>query len=347
MEQALVERAGIVYWGIHTGQLRGKGPLTALRSLGKMAMGVRQSRQIIDGFRPDVCLVTGGYVCVPVVIACRMAGVPVLIYLPDVTPGWAIRLLSRLAQRVAVSFPEAASWFGGVAPQGKAVVTGYPVRRELMEAAKSRAASRRDLAQRLGRPLDEADVPLLLVFGGSQGARAINQAVWKAREALLPLADVLHVVGQRDWQLWQEQMQAQPLTEIQAVRYHPVAYLHEEMPLALAAADLAVARSGASVLGEFTVAGLPSILSPLPGVNQHQNAELLERHGAAAIVANAALEQELEPALVGLLRDEGRRQAMARAALRMAQPEAAVSIGDELRKLAEAGPQHGTVRERA
>ncbi len=346
MEQALVERAGLAYRGIHTGQLRGKGPLTVLRSLGKMAVGVRQSRELINGFRPHVCLVTGGYVCAPVVMACRMACVPVLIYLPDVTPGWAIRWLSKLAQRVAVSFPEAARWFGGEAPQGKAVVTGYPVRRELVEAAQSRTVSRRELAQRLGRPLDRADAPLLLVFGGSQGARAINQALWKAREGVLPLAHVLHVVGGRDWQQWQEQMEAQPLTEQQAARYHPVAYLHEEMPLALAAADLAVARSGASVLGEFTVAGLPSILAPLPGVNQHQNAELLERHGATLIVDNAALEQELEPALTGLLRDEERRQAMAQAALRMARPEAASAIGDELRKLAAAGPQRRVMRGR-
>jgi UDP-N-acetylglucosamine--N-acetylmuramyl-(pentapeptide) pyrophosphoryl-undecaprenol N-acetylglucosamine transferase len=124
LEQGLVERAGVRFQGIESGQMRGINPLAALVSAGKMVRGVRQSLAILRSFQPQVCFVTGGYVCVPVVVACHLRKVPVLIYLPDIVPGWAIRSLSRLAQRVAVTLPAAAGAFGGEVPQGKAVVTG-------------------------------------------------------------------------------------------------------------------------------------------------------------------------------------------------------------------------------
>ena len=278
MEQALVERADIPYTGISTGQLRIADPLRVARNLGRMAHGVRQSLAVVDRFRPDVCFVTGGYVCGPVVLACALRKVPVLIYLPDITPGYAIRRLSQFAQRVAVSFPEVAQWFGGLAPQGKAVVTGYPVRQELVTAAQDRPAARRRLAAALEADLgrtDGAGLPLVLVWGGSQGARAINQATWGALPEILAHAYVVHVVGTRDWPLYQEWAGQRTLPAAYAERYHPVAYLHEEMPLALAAADLTVARAGASILGEFPVAHLPAVLAPYEGVNQMDNARAL------------------------------------------------------------------------
>jgi UDP-N-acetylglucosamine--N-acetylmuramyl-(pentapeptide) pyrophosphoryl-undecaprenol N-acetylglucosamine transferase len=338
MEQALVERAGIPFRAIDTGQLRGMNPLTALANLGKMVKGWRQSLAILRDFRPNVCLVTGGYVCAPVVLACRWRRIPVLIFLPDMVPGAAILWLSRLAQRVAVSFPEAASYFGGLAPQGKAVATGYPVRRELVEAARNRVAARRRLAQVIDRPaMDGSDeLPLVLIWGGSQGSRSINLAAWTALADLLPHAHVLHVVGQRDWGLAKEQMQTLRATGVlgggAARRYHPLDYLHEAMSLALAAADLTVARAGASTLGEFPVASLPSILVPLPyaGVNQQRNAEYLAQHGAATIIADNQLAGELARTVIELLNQHERRAAMAKAATALAQPDAAQNIGDVL-----------------
>lgn len=336
MEQALVERAGIAYRGVDTGQLRGKNPLTALTNAGKMLTGIRQSRAMLDEFRPAVCLVTGGYVCVPVVAACRLQRIPVLIYLPDMTPGLAIRSLSKLAQRVAVSFPEAAQAFGGMAPQGKAIVTGYPVRQELIEAAQDRAASRRKLAAQIDRTLDEAGVPLLFVFGGSLGSRSINHALWQALPAILPHAHVLHGIGRRDWDTAQATIQEiEPAWAAWRGRYHPVDYLHETMPSALAAADLAVARAGASILGEFPVAGLPSVLVPLPiaGVNQIRNAEQLARHGAATIVDDASMSTELGPEVIRLLTNAAARGRMEAAARRLARPQAARQIAQELLRL--------------
>ncbi len=156
------------------------------------------------------------------------------------TPGWAILWLSKLAQRVAVSYPDAASYFGGEAPTGKAVVTGYPVRPELVEAARNRPTARTQLARIIDRPtLDGSDgLPMVLIWGGSQGSRSINLATWTALADLLPHAHVLHVVGVRDWPLAKEQMQhLRQLGVLEggsARRYHPVDYLHDAMPLALA-----------------------------------------------------------------------------------------------------------------
>lgn len=328
MEEALVTRAGLAYRGINTGQIRGINPGRALTNVGRMAAGVRESLAVLRTWSPDVCLVTGGYVCAPVALACRMRKVPVLIYLPDMTPGASIRSLSRLADRVAVSFVEVAPFFGGEAPQGKAVVTGYPVREELIVAAQDRQESRRKLAEQLKRPLaGKGEPPLVLVWGGSQGSRNINESTWQALPALLPKAHVLHVVGKRDWPMYQEHFAAM-LPTAQADRYHPVAYLHEEMALALAAADITVARAGASSLGEFPVAGLPSVLVPLPhaGVNQSANAELLAGHGAATIIEDGQLQSRLAAELTALLDDEPRRLDMENAAKGLAKPDAAAQI---------------------
>jgi UDP-N-acetylglucosamine--N-acetylmuramyl-(pentapeptide) pyrophosphoryl-undecaprenol N-acetylglucosamine transferase len=273
-----------------------------------------------------------------VVVACWRRKVPVLIYLPDMSPGYAIRLLSTLATRVAVSFPEVARWFGGEAPAGKAVVTGYPVRAEVVAAAQDRRRARRQLAEAMTTSLAEPDggqAPLLLVWGGSSGARAINQATWGALPALLPLAQVVHVVGVRDWPLYEAWATAHPLPPEVQHRYHPVAYLHEAMPLALAAADLSVARAGASTLGEFPVCRLPSILAPLHSVNQADNAQALAGRGGAVIIEDADLPAQLAPTVVKLLNDPAQRQSMEAALAQMAQPEAALHIATEIMQLAQ------------
>jgi UDP-N-acetylglucosamine--N-acetylmuramyl-(pentapeptide) pyrophosphoryl-undecaprenol N-acetylglucosamine transferase len=372
MEQALVERQGLAYRGIRTGQLRGVNPLQALLNIRKMIGGVRRALAILDEFRPQVCLVTGGYVCAPVVVACRLRRIPVLIYLPDMTPGWAIRWLSTLAQRVAVTRPQAAAHFGGEWPQGKAIVTGYPVRAELVAAAQDRQAARQRLAAFLNGAttgsspawtrtnLDVDDAPLLLVWGASQGARSINRATWAALDALTPHAHILHIVGTRDWPMAQDPTEnpaaAADAPKALVERYCAVDYLHEAMIDALAAADLTVSRAGASILGEFTVTGLPAVLVPLPiaGGHQDHNAQELAQAGAAVVIADSELQARSQPSrgmnnkseshhamsnklvetVQPLLQDTQRRQRMAQAARAQARPDAADAIALELWKLA-------------
>lgn len=332
IESSLAATAGIPFHSIQTGALRGRNPLTALRNLAKMTSGIDQSLRILKEFRPQACLATGGYVMAPVAIACRMRSVPILIYLPDMTPGLAVRWLSRLAHKVAVSFPEVAGSFGR-----KAVVTGYPVRSDLLTAIQDRNSARRMLNRRLDLSLQK-NPPLLLVFGGSQGARSINRSLWQAAPALLRRCQILHIVGERDWPLLQEEgpnLAADPL----AGRYHPVPYLHEEMSWALASADLAVARAGASVLAEFPLARLPSVLVPLPIAGSHQmrNAKKLAQSGGAVIVEDGTLAHMLLPTVSGLLANAGRRSAMGTAVASLARPHAAGNIARELRCLVHGG----------
>jgi len=253
--------------------------------------------------------------------------VPLLIYLPDLTPGQAIRLTSRLAEAVAVSFPEVAPYF-----PGKAVVTGYPVRPELLAARKETARAALNL-----RP----DLPLLLVFGGSRGSHSINQALLAALPQLLPICQVVHISGQLDWPAIGD-AGLRIATELAAaagrsdVRYHPYPYLHDEMVQALAAADLVVARAGASVLGEFPAVGLPSILAPYPYAGQHQdaNAAYLADRGAALVVPDGELAGRLAPAVLSLFTKPERLAAMAASTRALARPEAAAAIAQKLRQLA-------------
>jgi UDP-N-acetylglucosamine--N-acetylmuramyl-(pentapeptide) pyrophosphoryl-undecaprenol N-acetylglucosamine transferase len=323
VEEELATRASVPFRAIESGQVRGMAPWVAARNLLKAGRGVRQAGRLLAEFRPNVVFVTGGFVAGPVVLAAWRAHVPVFIYLPDMEPGLAIRRMSRFARSVGVTFPEAARWF-----PGKAVVTGYPVRREILDLAGHRAAAK----ERLGLL---ADTPALLVFGGSRGARSINQALANALPALLPHCQVVHISGTLDWPA--VEMQARNLTDELRPRYHAYPYLHDEMPLALAAADLVVARAGASTLGEFPALGLPSILAPYPYSGQHQevNADYLAQRGAAIKLADAALGTDLAPTVLRLIQDPKELAAMGHAAQSLAHPEAATAIAQELQRLAQ------------
>jgi UDP-N-acetylglucosamine--N-acetylmuramyl-(pentapeptide) pyrophosphoryl-undecaprenol N-acetylglucosamine transferase len=292
-----------------------------------MVRGANQAAEIIQEFRPDVALVTGGYVAAPVAWAAWRARprVPMLIFLPDLTPGMAIKLTSKLAAKVAVSFPEASHYF-----PGKAVVTGYPVRPELLTA--NRVVARKVFGLR-------EELPTLLVFGGSRGSASINRALVAALPELLPHCQVIHISGQTDWR-WIVDHYGHARSEtpmLHQERYHPFPYLNEEMVQALAAADLVVARAGASVLGEFPAVGLPSILVPYPHAGKHQeaNAAYLERRGAAVMIMDEELPARLASTVLDLLKSPDRLASMSQAAADLARPDATGNIVRELRRLAD------------
>jgi len=320
VEASLVPRAEVPFRAIAGGQVRGQTPWRLARNVVNLWRGYRQARALVGEFRPDVCMVTGGWVSVPVALAVRRAGTVLLVYLPDTTPGLAVRALRHLATRVAVTVPEAERYF-----KDKAVVTGYPVREEILQA--DRTSARR----RFGLP---AEARVVLVFGGSRGARSINRAVVQGLPHLLPLAHVLHITGRLDYDWVQE---ARDELEVSLrERYQVHAYLHGEMADALAAADLVVSRAGASVLGEFPARGLPAVLVPYPHAGRHQehNARYLAERGAAVMVADERLSDDLTAVVTTLLRDESRRRRMAQAAAKLARPEAAAQLAHELWGLA-------------
>jgi UDP-N-acetylglucosamine--N-acetylmuramyl-(pentapeptide) pyrophosphoryl-undecaprenol N-acetylglucosamine transferase len=240
----------------------------------------------------------------------------VVIYLPDIVPGQAIRFLSQFAARVAVTSEESYHFFR----RDKVEVTGYPVRRDVyaLEAAEARRSLSLDPAEKT-----------LLVFGGSRGARSINQALVAGLRELLEVCQILHISGRLDAD-WVAGV-AKSLPETSKARYHHFAYLHD-MPLALAAADLAVARAGAATLGEFPAARLPAVLVPYPYSGQHQqpNADYMARNGAAQVLPDADLGEKLVPTILSLLDDEQALAGMRESARAMDRPDAAEAIARQL-----------------
>jgi UDP-N-acetylglucosamine--N-acetylmuramyl-(pentapeptide) pyrophosphoryl-undecaprenol N-acetylglucosamine transferase len=289
-------------------------PPTSIRGLGLLALATLRSMPVVARARPRVTIGTGGYACVPACLASWLLRVPIVLFLPDVEPGKAVRALLPLARRVAVTTPDSLRYVN--AP--KAVLTGYPVRPAFLQTDRDRGRERYGLA--------EADT-VLCVFGGSLGARAINAAVTHILPDLLRLAHVIHVAGQD--RLDEVRKRTATLTVAQRARYHLFPYLNEEeMADALAASDLALARSGASVLGELPATGTPAVLVPLPiaGVHQRANAEFLARHGAAMVLDDDRIERDLGGLLGMLLTDRRRLEEMAGACAALAHRDAADHI---------------------
>jgi UDP-N-acetylglucosamine--N-acetylmuramyl-(pentapeptide) pyrophosphoryl-undecaprenol N-acetylglucosamine transferase len=289
----------------------------------KIGAGVQQARAILGEFGPQVVLSTGGYASFPVALAARGRNIPLAVYLPDLSPGWAVRAIARLAQKVAVTAIESLRRF----PSNKTVVTGYPVRSQFW------TATRNEGRERLGINPEEK---VLFVGGGSTGAHRINRAVAAELSGLLELCEVIHVSGPGD-EPWLREIRDGMPDGLRA-RYHLHGYMHDEMPLAMAAADLALCRSGASTIGELPALGLPAVLVPLPlaGAHQRTNAHYLEKYGAATVLEEDYLDNIL-PVVGTLLHDEKRLRGMRDASRRLARPNAATRIAGILFNLARGG----------
>lgn len=320
-ERPMVDAAGLpfaAYDQVQAGPIHGVGPLRALISLFKLLLGVVQSLLLLRRHRPAVILLTGGWANVPLAAAAWLLRLPVLVYLPDIEPGLTIRVLKHFARQVAITVPEAAVHFR----PGQTVVTGYPLRQTLLEAEREKA---------LGHFGLEAGHPTLLVFGGSRGARSINRAVAAVLPELLALGlQIIHVTGELDWPQFEQMVGEQPA-------YHAFPYLHDDMGLALAAADLVICRAGASTLGELPLFGLASILVPYPHAWRYQktNADYLASRGAAVRMDDEKMSEELLPTIRALLDDSGRLAAMQQQARALARPDGADNVAQALVKLAE------------
>ncbi|HEX6510244.1 MAG TPA: glycosyltransferase [Chloroflexota bacterium] len=319
--------AGLIYLGSSRGMERSLVPRTGVRSFlipmapptsikGMVLLGLAAIRSllILMRVRPRVTVATGGYASTPAALASWVLRIPVVLFLPDIFPGKAVAWLAPLSRRIAVTTEETLGHF----PPGKAVVTGYPLREWFAET--SRDTGRR----RFG--LGEKDV-ILLVFGGSQGARHINEALALWLPQLLTRLHVLHVCGEQ--RLPEAKTSAQNLPTELRTRYQLFPYLHDrDMADALAAADIALCRAGASVLGELPATATPAILVPLPQrtVHQRENAQYLADRGAAVILEDGDLDAQLGPVLLRLLDEQGRLATMTAAAQALARPHATQAI---------------------
>lgn len=300
LEARLVPAHGYAFFTIGAHPLARRLSFDLLRTLVKNGLGVVQSLRVMRRFHPDVIVATGGYVCVPVVLAARLRRtvlrdrIPVALLEPNVVPGIANRLLARRSDEV---------W--------DAATTGVPVRSSLLHLpARSEAIARLGL---------DPEKKTLLVFAGSQGARSINDAVLAvgARGALPHGWQVLHVTGDRDYERVGATGAGASLR----------AYL-EDPTDAYAAADLVLARAGASTLAEIEAVGVPAILVPYPHASeghQHANAQVLAARGAAVVVDDAAIGERLGSLLEEVCAPE-RLASMCRSASRSGRDAAAAIL---------------------
>jgi UDP-N-acetylglucosamine--N-acetylmuramyl-(pentapeptide) pyrophosphoryl-undecaprenol N-acetylglucosamine transferase len=320
MEASLVQRAGIPFTTIPAAGLHGVGPRSLPGNAVKLARGYTASRRILREFRPDALFFTGGYLAVPMALA--GARVPTLLYVPDIEPALALKTIARFADRIAITVPDSRRYFPA---RANLVETGYPVRPDFATWDRKSAFEELNLRE---------DKPVLLIWGGSRGARSINQAVIKHLPYLLEIAQVIHISGELDW------------PNVEAIRdallgahrrdYHAFPYLHEEMGAAMIAADLVISRAGASALGEYPLLGLPAILIPYPFAWRYQkvNADYLASRGAAIVLDDSRLKDNLLTLVQTLLKEPAKLKAMRTAMQSLARPQAARHIASQILELA-------------
>ncbi len=328
VEASLLSRRGWDFEEIRASGLQGKRLMSQIRSLTLIPSGLNRSLAILRRFRPDVVVGFGGYASAAMVLSGVLTRIPTVIHEQNAFPGLANRWLGKIVDRVAVAFEGASDFF----PEGKVCVTGNPIRAELFGVSKAEAVARLGLDQnRLS----------ILIFGGSQGAHRLNQAVMQALPMLTDEREriqFIHATGPRD---------------LSTVRqgYHAAGYqaavepFFQTMAVTYAAADLCFCRSGAGTVAELCALGKPSVLIPFPfAANDHQryNAEALVASGGARMV----LDRELSGTTVAeiirtFLRDGKGLAVMASMAKALAKLDAAACLADLVTLTASRVPRDG------
>lgn len=321
LESKLVPRENIPFKSIHITGFKRKISFENLKTVLRFLKGVRDSKKMLKEFKPDVVIGTGGYVCGPVVYAAAKMGIPTIVHEQNSVPGLTNKFLSRYVDKIAICFEEARRFF----PEQKVVLTGNPRASEVLgqDGVKGRLSAGLKLK-----------IPTVLVFGGSRGARPINEAVVKSLAELSGKPyQVLYVTG--DVHFEDVRKEVELVGNPDNVIIKP--FIHN-MPEVLSGVDLTVARAGATTLAELTSLGIPSILIPSPYVtdnHQEKNARALSENGAAKLL----LEKDLTgPKLVESIdqilgRDEKLAE-MKKAAKKLGIPDAAQRLYRLMEELA-------------
>jgi len=313
MDKTLVENAGVVFYGIPAGKLRRYMSVKNVLDIFKIAAGLIRALFLLGRLKPAAVFSKGGYVTVPVVFAARMLGVPVVSHESDAEPGLATRINSRFSRRILVSFEESPAFFPPSA-RDRIEISGNPVRSELFlgDAAEG------------SKKAGPGTKPLLLVLGGSQGARQINELIAACRAELLQDWRIVHQAG--SWDALPDPVPG----------YSPRTYIGQELADLLAAARLVVCRAGASTLWELAALGKPSVLIPLGTASsrgdQQSNARIFASRGASVVLTGDVSPGRLLEEVSALLKDPGRLERMSRAAEDLANREAGAYISNVLLK---------------
>jgi len=316
IEARVVPREGFTLDVIRSAGLKGKSLASVARGVSLLPASAVDAWQVISRRRPGVVIGVGGYSSGPVVALAALRGVPTMLMEQNAVPGLTNRLLAWLVSGAAVTYNESIAFFGS-----KAFVSGNPVRPEFFGEA----------YEQHGSPPGAARV---LVFGGSQGAHAINMAMVEAAARLAaatPRVAITHQTGERDLEVVRDGYRRAGLE----ARVEPFLFT---MDREMRSADVVVCRSGATTLAELTAARRASILVPFPGAtddHQRKNAEVLVKEGAARMVEQRELTGDrLSTEILALATDADMRRQIAEAAGRLARPDAARVIVDKVLELA-------------
>jgi UDP-N-acetylglucosamine--N-acetylmuramyl-(pentapeptide) pyrophosphoryl-undecaprenol N-acetylglucosamine transferase len=316
LEARVIPREGFALDFLHSAGLKGTSPAALAKGLALLPLSAIDALRILSRRRPDVVIGVGGYSSGPVVAAAIPRRIPTLLLEQNAVPGLTNRMLAPLVSAAAVTFDSTVKYFGR-----RGFVAGNPVRSEFFDAAPDQP-----------RP---ADAPArVLIFGGSQGAHAVNMAMVEAAPRLAAArgVDITHQTGERDVDVVRRAYADAGL----AARVEPFLF---NMDREMKNADLIVCRAGATTIAEFTAAGRAAVLIPLPTAaddHQRKNAEVLVKAGAAEMIEQKNLTGAvLADRVLALARDAARRNAIAEAARRFARPDAARVIVDRVLELVE------------
>jgi UDP-N-acetylglucosamine--N-acetylmuramyl-(pentapeptide) pyrophosphoryl-undecaprenol N-acetylglucosamine transferase len=316
LESKVVPREGFQLDLLRIAGVKGRSAPAALRGVALLPLSFADAWRIVSRRRPHLVIGVGGYASGPVVMLAALRGIPTLLAEQKAIPGMTNRLLSRFVSAAAVTFDSTSSYFGR-----RGFVAGNPVRREFFDPSD------------LGPRTSDVDRARVLVFGGSQGAHAINVAMVEAAPRLAADGgvDLTHQTGERDVELVRRAYRDAGVP----ARVEPFLYA---MDREMKQADVIVSRAGATTIAELTAAGRAAILIPLPTAtddHQKKNAEVLARAGAAEMVEQKELTGAvMAERLLALAHDPDRRARIAAAARALARPDAAKVIVDRALELA-------------
>jgi UDP-N-acetylglucosamine--N-acetylmuramyl-(pentapeptide) pyrophosphoryl-undecaprenol N-acetylglucosamine transferase len=315
LEADVVPREGLSFLPVPSRGIAGS-PLKKLLALAWLGAGSLKALLRLAAWKPDLVVGTGGFVCVPAVVAARLLGVPVVLLEQNAVPGRATHLLSRFSQAVCLSFEETARFF----PGRRTVWTGNPLRGTIKLEDKAHAR------RKLGLPSDR---PTLLIAGASQGAASINEAVLNALPAWKEKAwNIVHLTGRNH--LARVQARAEGLLAGE----HPLAYqaygFRKDMETLYSSADLVVSRAGATTIAEMTCLGLPAILVPYPhaGGHQKENAKVVVGCGGARHIPDEEVGEKLRVEVEQLLTNGKLLADMSDNSRLASQPQAAQNVVD-------------------
>lgn len=331
LETELVPAAGFRFAAVKAGKLQRFVSWRTVTGVARVPVGMAQAASIVREFRPDAAFTSGGYVAVPAGLAARLNSTPLIMHQQDVPPNLSNKLLAPLATRISVAFEDSLQYF----PGRKTLLLGNPVRQAILDVCQTSSQQARIS---LGFAPDR---PLLLVTGGSQGARHLNQVICQALPELLKYCQVLQISGTKlfsETSTLAESTMA-GLDEETKQRYRLVPYMDVQMPMALQAAELVICRAGAATLSELATLGKPSILVPLPpaigGSPQEVNADMFGRKLAAEVMRNVDLKVEsLVASVSSMLTTPARLLAMSEAVKSFAKPNATQEIVESIVQIA-------------